>query len=133
VIHFLRLHQQHWAWQGKTCTENAEMLFGSGMYGHRCRDTHEIFHFRSFDNEVITNVTACLKPLPNIVGVRRIWLPTATQDRGIIRTEMFGSRPGVANGKSEEVKGDKHIQAAVLSTRRPGRPAPTIAYPSPLF
>ena len=89
------------------------MLFGSGAYGHRCRDTLEIFHFRSFNNEVVTNVTACLRPLPNIVGVRRIWLSTVTQSRGIIRTGIFDSRPG----KSEEAKGDKHVQAAALSTR----------------
>ena len=38
----------------------------SGTCGHRCRDTHEAFYFRSLNNEVVTSITAYFKSLPNI-------------------------------------------------------------------
>ena len=68
----------------------------------------------------------------NVIRVRRVWSPTVTQGRGTVRTEIFGSRSGVANSPGE-ARGDEHAQAAALSTCRLGQPVLVVAYSSPLY
>jgi hypothetical protein len=42
------------------------LCFRHETYGNRFRDTHETFYFRSLNNEVVTKIMVCFKPLPNI-------------------------------------------------------------------